>query len=63
MKYTVNVLQSFFYVINIVWSAFLILDSYKQETNLLTAFITVFILLGSMILNDLLKKESPKDLL
>ena len=55
MDRKLKAMRAFLYVINVIWSAFLIWESYQQTANLLTALLTVIILLGSMVLNDMIK--------
>lgn len=56
-KERVKAVRAFSYITSIMWSAYLILTSYQQAGDLATAFITILVLLGSMILNDLIKLE------
>jgi hypothetical protein len=50
-----RLLKSSLYVTSILWSSYLILTSYQQGADLVTALVTVLVLLASMIFNDLLK--------
>ncbi len=55
-KYWKNV-PPILYIISILWSAYLILVSYQQSADLVTALVTVSVILLSMIFNDLMKKN------
>ncbi len=55
MNWITRLARALLYVINVLWSAFLIWESYQQTSQVFTALLTVIILLGSMMLNDLIK--------
>jgi len=56
-KETVRAIKALLYIINILWAAFLIYESYQLNTNISTIFTTIIIMLSSMAMNDLLKFE------
>lgn len=56
MNWFTRTARAVLYIINILWSAYLIWNSYQQTTDVSTALLTVIILLGAMILNDMMKK-------
>lgn len=45
------------YMVSVLWSAYLILVSYRQTADIVTALATVSVILLSMIFNDLLDKK------
>ncbi len=55
MRWMFRLARSLLYVINVLWSAFLIWNSYQQTADIFTALLTVIVLLGSMILNDVMR--------
>ncbi len=52
-----KIIRGSLYVISVLWSAYLILISYQETGDLFTALLTVLVLLGSMIFNDLMREE------
>ena len=56
-KEVIKSVKALLYITNVLWSIFLIYESYKLKVNFRTIFITVIIMLSSMVMNDLLKFE------
>ncbi|MBT4540393.1 hypothetical protein HOC35_02675 [Candidatus Woesearchaeota archaeon] len=56
-----NRLKAGLYVMSIIWTVWLIIKSYNSVCfSIIDGYLTVFVLLSSMIINDLSKSEKKR---
>lgn len=56
-------LKAILYLVSVIWTIWLIVKSYGTECfSMFDSYITIMVLLGSMILNDLINKRENYEL-